>query len=171
MIYTLIFHQMYLDYDDRLSYFYAIKVRLHIQARLYGKQLFTSGKFKVYPYKNVVAFYKHSLFFYWSQWRSSFESNWMLNAWWDKFLPLNTQKQRVFILWPKLTLFPIMYTIYLSLEVLMRIFAFIGWISFNFRIGFLNLNNAGPLAQEGCREESQTRCGEQGGRLFYWQAT
>ena len=54
---------MYLDYDDRLSYFYAIKVRLHIQARLYGmyKQLFTSGKFKVYPYKNVVAFYKHAL--------------------------------------------------------------------------------------------------------------
>ena len=39
---------MYLDYDDRLSYFYAIKVRLHIQARLYGKQLFTSGKFKVF---------------------------------------------------------------------------------------------------------------------------
>ena len=78
MIYTLIFHQMYLDYDDRLSYFYAIKVRLHIQARLYGKQLFTSGKFKVYPYKNVVAFYKHALFFYWSQRRSSFESNWVL---------------------------------------------------------------------------------------------
>ena len=69
---------MYLDYDDRLSYFYAIKVRLHIQARLYGKQLFTSGKFKVYPYKNVVAFYKHALFFYWSQRRSSFESNWVL---------------------------------------------------------------------------------------------
>ena len=39
---------MYLDYDDRLSYFYAIKVRLHIQAGLYGKQLFASGKFKVY---------------------------------------------------------------------------------------------------------------------------
>ena len=52
---------MYLDYDDRLSYFYAIKGRLHIQARLYGKQLFTSGKFKVYIRMYVVA--KHALLF------------------------------------------------------------------------------------------------------------